>query len=187
MATHHGWKTLHGEKIESIYDELARVFSETYDKDYDCLVYVGCDSQNLGSKTSFVQVVAVHILRDTGRGDGGRVYYIRHLERRYKSRRERLLREAELSISLAQKINPVCEEHGIDFEVHADVHSSPGKNGENKSHEVHDAVHGWISGMGFRCVTKPGAFVASIVADRHTRGVKTPRRFKTKKHNRLIS
>jgi len=179
----HGWKTLHGQPIESIYDELATVFKEAYEQDYDCFVYVGTDSQNLGSRTSFVQVVAVHILRDTGRGDGGRVYYIRHLERRYRSRRERLLREAELSINLAQKINPVCEEHGIEFEVHADVHSSPGRNNENKSHEVHDAVVGWVSGMGYKCVTKPGAFVASIVADRHTRGVKQPRRFKKHKAN----
>jgi predicted RNase H-related nuclease YkuK (DUF458 family) len=169
------WKTLDGARIESIYDQLRETFQEAYDNDEDCMVYVGTDSQNMSRNTSFVQVVAVHIFRSTGTGSGGRVFYVRHLERRYTNRRERLLREAELSINLAQKINPVCEEYGIDFEVHADVHSSPGANGENKSYEVHDAVKGWIQGLGYECVTKPGAFVASIVADRHTRGVRSHR------------
>lgn len=174
--SYHGWKTLDGDPIESIYDQLDETFHEAFDANEECMVYVGTDSQNIGRKTSFVQVVAVHIFRESGTGSGGRVFYIRHQERRYSSRRERLLREAELSINLAQKINPVCETYGIDFEVHADVHSSPGLHNENKSHEVYDQVRGWVEGMGYTCRCKPGAFVASIVADRHTRGVKTSRR-----------
>lgn len=174
-----GWKTLHGERIESIYDQLDETFAEARDKGYECIAYIGTDSQNLGKVTSFVQVVAVHILRDTGRGDGGRVFYVRHTEKRYTSRRERLLREAELSINLAQKINPVCEKWGVDFEVHADVNSDPGENNENKSNEVHDAVAGWIRGMGYTCKTKPHAFVAAIVADRHVRGVRHPRKLRS--------
>lgn len=169
------WKTLDGDRIDSIYDQMRETFQEAYNRDEDCMVYVGTDSQNIGRNTSFVQVVAIHVIRASGSGAGGRVFYVRHIERRYDNRRERLLREAELSINLAQKINPVCEEYGIEFEVHADVHSKPGKNGENKSHEVYDAVSGWVKGMGYQCVCKPGAFVASIVADRHTRGVKRPR------------
>ena len=175
------WKTLKGIKIESIYSMLEDTFRDAHDLNYDCMVYVGTDSQNVSVNTSFVQVVAVHINRDEGRGDGGRVFYVKHMERRYISRPERLLREAELSINLAQKISPVCEDWGINFEVHADVHSDPGVNGENKSHEVHDAVKGWIEGMGFVCKTKPGAWVASIVADYHVRGIRTSRPARTVK------
>ena len=175
------WKTLTGEKIDSIYAWLEDTFRDAYDQNYDCMVYVGTDSQNVAANTSFVQVVAVHIIRDDGRGDGGRVFYVKHMERRYTSRPERLLREAELSINLAQKINPVCDEWGINFEVHADVHSDPGVNNQNKSHEVHDAVKGYVEGMGFVCKTKPEAWVASIVADYHVRGVRSPNSQKSKK------
>lgn len=171
------WKTLSGHNVDSIYDALKDTFKYAHDKGYGCFAYVGTDSQNSGHMTSFVQVVAVHIIRDTGRGDGGRVFYVRHTEKRYSSRRDRLLREAELSINLAQKILPVCEEWGIDFEIHADVNSNPGLNNENKSYEVHDAVKGWVQGMGFVCKTKPDAIISSIVADYHVRGVRTPKQF----------
>lgn len=177
------WKTLNGAKIESVYDKLEETFKYAYDNNYDCVVYIGCDSQNIGTKTSFVQVVAVHIIRDSGRGDGGRVFYVRHVEKRYESRRNRLLREAELSIKLAQKINPVCEKWGINFEVHADVNSDPGINNENKSYEVHDAYLGWVRGMGYKCKSKPDAWVASIVADRHVRGFREPRKIKRRSKN----
>jgi len=100
------------------------------------------------------------------------VFYIRFIERRYHNRNKRLLREAELAVNLGQKLEPLFTELKIPFEVHADVNSYAGDHGENLSNEVHDTVKGWIESMGWVCRTKPEAFVASIVADRHTRGVR---------------
>jgi predicted RNase H-related nuclease YkuK (DUF458 family) len=171
------WKTLEGSHVENIYEEIRKEVMMNDEVGGMTFAYIGCDGQNIGQKyTSFVQCVALHKFNDTGIGKGGRVYYIRHLEKRYWNRNQRLLREAEISINLAQKLEPLFTELDIPFEVHADVNSDPGKGNKNKSNEVHDMVKGWISSMGFVCKTKPQAFVASIICDRHTRGVKHKRK-----------
>ena len=140
------------------------------------VAYVGSDGQNLGTRgTSFVQCVALHRYDDCATGKGGRVFYIRHVERHYTDRSSRLMREVEISINLTEKLAPLFEELDIPFEVHVDVNSVPGPNGENKSYTVHDAAKGWVESHGWVCKTKPDAFVASIIADRHTRGTKPKR------------
>lgn len=167
------WRTLEGENIPDIYQALETEILDAYEHGDDIIAYVGTDSQNLGKKfTSFVQCIALHRIRETGTGAGGRVFFVRHLESRYVNRNKRLLREAELSIKLTQKIEPILAKHKVSFEVHADVNSNPGPNNENKSNEVCATVFGWISGMGWVCKVKPHAFVSSIIADRHTRGLK---------------
>lgn len=170
------WMTLEGELIDDIYEAIRIEKIKSLDSNGTIIAYIGCDGQNLGTRgTSFVQCVAIHRYDDCASGKGGRVFYIRHVERHYKSRQRRLLREAEVAINLAQKLEPLFTELDIPFEVHADVNSYAGKNNENKSHEVHDAIKGWIESMGWVCKTKPQAFVASIVCDRHTRGVRPKR------------
>lgn len=167
------WKTLEGKPINDIYEAIRDENKLASDSGGIVIAYVGTDGQNINNKwTSFVQCVALHRFDDCGCGKGGRVFYIRHLEKRYHNRAQRLLREAEISIKLGQKLEPIFNELGIPFEVHADVNSFAGNNNENKSNEVHDAVKGWIESMGWTCRTKPQAFVASIVADRHTRGIR---------------
>jgi uncharacterized protein len=168
-----GWKTLEGERIDNIHNEIRKEIELVDEAGGIVFAYIGCDGQNIGKKyTSFVQCVALHKFDDTGTGKGGRVYYIRHLEARYFNRNKRLLREAEIAINLASNLEPLFTEMDIPFEVHADVNSEPGKNNENKSNDVHDMIKGWITGMGFICKTKPQAFVSSIVCDRHTRSIK---------------
>lgn len=173
------WKTLEGDPIDNIQDAIRDEINLVDASGGIVFAYIGCDGQNIGRKyTSFVQCVALHKFDDTGTGKGGRVFYIRHLETRYFNRNKRLIREAEIAINLATKLEPIFTELDIPFEVHADVNSNAGKNGENKSYEVHDMIKGWITGMGFKCKTKPQAFVASIVADRHTRSISPKKRRK---------
>ena len=174
-----GWRTLEGVPIADIYDAICAENKKVTDENGMLIAYVGCDGQNIGRDyTSFVQCVALHNIKDTGRGAGGRVFFIRHLEKRYFERNRRLLREAEIAINLTQKLQPLLDELGIVFEVHADVNSNPAY----ESNSVHDAIAGWIQSMGWECKTKPDAFVASIVADRHTRGC----RFRKKKKPILL-
>lgn len=167
------WKTLEGDEVEDIQLAIRKENQLALDSGGVIIAYIGTDGQNLGNRgTSFVQCVALHRYDDCASGKGGRVFYIRHIEKRYENRQQRLLREAEISIKLAQSLEPLFSELDIPFEVHADVNSYAGDRKQNKSHEVHDVVHGWISSMGWVCKTKPDAFVASIVADRHTRGTR---------------
>jgi len=164
------WKTLEGKHIESIYDVVRETCELAIKNNGHVFAYVGTDSQNLGMKfTSFVQCVALHIFDDTGSGKGGRVFYVKHMETRYKQMNKRLLREVEISIKLAQKLEPMFNDLNVEFEIHADVNSFAGFNNENKSNEVHDTVKGWVEGVGMVCKTKPLACISSIVADKVVR------------------
>lgn len=166
------WRTLEGKNIENIYDAIREEARRADQSGGVLYAYVGTDGQNIGRRyTSFVQCVALHIFDDTAMGKGGRVFYIRHLERRYHDRNKRLLREAEITLNLIEKVVPLLIELGVDWEPHVDVNSIYGPNKENKSHQVYESIRGWYHGMGYTNVKfKPDAFVASIVADRHTRG-----------------
>lgn len=167
------WRTLDGIPVDDIYTAIREENDKARDQNGILIAYIGTDGQNLGPRgTSFVQCIALHRYDDCATGKGGRVFYIRFIERKYDNRNKRLLREAELAINLAQKLEPIFSELKIPFEVHFDVNSYAGMNGENLSNAVHDTVKGWGESMGFVCKTKPEAFVASIVADRHTRGIR---------------
>jgi len=174
MNKENGWKTLEGVHINNIYDAIRETYDFMDKKGGFILAFLGTDSQNIGQKfTSFVQCVALHMVDSNGIGKGGRVYYIRHLESRHHNRQKRLLREAELSIKLGQKLEPLLNELDIPFEIHADVNSHAGDRKQNKSYDVHDAVKGWIeSQLNVPCIMKPNAWLASIVCDKHTRSVK---------------
>lgn len=163
------WKTLEGDPIEDIYEAI-REEKKTADAVGGKLyAYFGTDGQNLGTRgTSFVQCIALHIYDECGVGKGGRVFYIRFVERKHDIRFTRLLREAELTIKLMSKISPVFDELGIPWVPHVDINSDP----RWPSHEAYKVCKGWFEGLGAPAVFKPDAWVASIVADRHTRGVK---------------
>lgn len=181
------WKTFEGQRIENIYEEIQKEYNLAKDSNGLIIAYVGVDGQNLNAKwTSFVQCVALHKYDDCHQGKGGRVYMVKHLEKRYKNMQQKLLREVELAINLAQKLQPVFENLNIPFEVHLDVNSDPGDKMQNKSNSVHDASKGWAESNGFTVKTKPDAFVASIVADKHTKtmGQRKPRKFGKGKRNK---
>lgn len=167
------WKTLHGEPIPDIYHTIRDEVEKADENGWTIFAYVGTDGQDIGSKfTRFVQCIAIRRFDSVGVGKGGRVFYIRHMESRYWDMSTKLLREAELSINLAQKISPLFDELGVPFEVHADVNSYCGNDQQNKSNKIHDAVKGWVTGLGYKCKTKPYSFVATHAADRLTRSVK---------------
>ena len=96
---------------EDIYEAIRNENTVASESNGLLVAYIGVDGQNLGQRgTSFVQCVALHKYDDCASGKGGRVFYVRHVERRYKSRNQRLLREAELAVKLAQKLEPLFTE-----------------------------------------------------------------------------
>jgi predicted RNase H-related nuclease YkuK (DUF458 family) len=163
------WQTLENSPIENIHEAIRDHKDAADARGGQLVAYFGTDGQNLGRKaTSFVQCVVLHMINDQDIGNGARVFYIRHTERRYGVRFTRLMREAEITIKLMNKVSPLFDELGIPWEVHVDINSNP----RWASYEAYKACKGWFEGFGVKAVFKPNAWVASIVADRHTRGVK---------------
>ena len=126
-------------------------------------VVVGTDSKTTEGRSNFVSVIVIHRI-----GHGARYFWQRVYEKRKFSLRERIYHEASLSLALAEKLierlnNALRNERAdYDFEIHVDI----GKGGPTK--EMIKEIVGMIAGNGFRVKTKPEAYGAFVVADKHT-------------------
>lgn len=137
-------------------------------------VIIGSDSQayrNAGNRgeTDFVSVVVVHRV-----GHGARYFWRKSREARFMPLREKIYQEATLSLMLAMEVAGKLKEQlhaaalaGIAEPAYAlEVHVDIGTNGPTR--EMIKEVVGMIRGNGFTVRTKPTAYAASIVADKHT-------------------
>lgn len=125
-------------------------------------VIIGSDSQckNNQKETDFVIAIIVHRI-----GGGGIYFWRRTIDKRKKALKQRIFEEAFMSLTTAQEVMDEFKKNGIlkfDFEIHVDM----GHNGATR--EWINEVVGIIRNNGFVVKTKPYAYGASKVADRHT-------------------
>jgi len=152
------WKTASKEIIE--LDEIFKIL-EKASKTKDHKIIIGSDS--VKSSGCFMFVKAICIL-DSDFYDR-RYFYLRKkiIDDSYRDISKRLIKETTDSIELAFKIQNKISD--VNIEIHADVNH----NLLYKSSKYKHAITGYISGCGFDFKIKPNAFVASGLADLHTR------------------
>lgn len=123
----------------------------------DYKLIIGSDSSARG-KTEFVTALIIHRV-----GRGGRYFWSKLPEKRNLTMRERIYKEATLSMELAQKLLQVLpmQELKDNLEIHLDI----GTVGETRM--MIKEVVGMVKGSGFNCKTKPFSYGASKVADKH--------------------
>lgn len=139
--------------IEEIKSFAAR---ESSDK---CDLIVGSDSENHADGVDFVSAVIVY-----RRGSGGRYFWRKIRSEQKMEMRDRIYREAVLSLETAQLLMEVLKKSNLadyNLEIHVDV----GANGPTR--KMINEVAGMIRGSGFNVKTKPESYAASCVADRH--------------------
>jgi len=158
-----GWRWISGcgrpvPQFASVLEEIRRTQLSRDNVE----VHVGCDSAiNSGQRVCFATVICI-ISRS---GGGGRYFYARSVEpeRHYPVLQTRLLREVELSLSVAELLMA----HDVEVTtVHCDSNTDP----RYKSTEHTNMLTGYIQSMGFEYLVKPHAW-ATFVADRHSRGL----------------
>ena len=119
----------------------------------DIKIYIGTDSQNLKTSTMYAQVIVLHNPRR-----GGHVLYSKSTYPKIINRFERLWREVELSIELAEYLrNAGISTSYIDLDLNPDP--------KYQSNQVLRAALGYVESMGYVARIKPNALVASYVAD----------------------
>ena len=118
-------------------------------------VYIGCDSQIKGRKTSFVTVIIVHY----DSKHGAKIFYQTANEDRRMSLREKLWKEVTLAGECALEM--VDAVGARPFSVHLDINPNP----EHKSSVISKEAIWYIRGLGLTPVVKPKSFAASHVAD----------------------
>ena len=155
-----GKNITHEEFFEWINKECRSYFNSN---EYELIV--GVDSHLHGITYRFVTVVCLY-----RKGRGGFYYYTiseqsrREFKGTYPVRvKARMFHETTLAIEIANEIE---EKTGRKPIVHIDA--SPPDTGELTS-MFSDQLKGYVTASGFECILKPFAFVASGVANKHTK------------------
>jgi uncharacterized protein len=158
MSKH--WKTGKREKISfnDICDILNKVSCSKKHK-----IIIGSDSVKLGY--SFVFTKAICILNSDYYDSKYFYYRDKIVDDSYTELSKRLLKETTDSIELAILLKEKFKSANI--EIHADV--NPDK--KHMSFKFAKMISGYIQGCGFSVKIKPDSFVASSIADQHTRKI----------------
>lgn len=145
--------------LKQVSQEIIGYIGENPKRKYK--VIIGTDSEGQG-RVDFVSAIVVQRV-----GAGGRYFWQRIYKDNIQSLRHKIYEEANLSLILAQKVLSQLQNR-LDqdlltkgFEIHVDA----GENGESR--EMLKEVVGMIRGNGFNVKTKPEAYCASNVADKH--------------------
>lgn len=123
-------------------------------------VTLGTDSELLADKDAdFVTAVVVHRV-----GNGGRYFWRRFELGKFYTLRDRMIREALISLDLARKVLVDLKKETVpdfEFEIHADI----GEHGPTRA--VIQEIVGMIRANNFEVRIKPFSYAATNVADRH--------------------
>ncbi len=141
-----------------VLDEIISMMHSSPDDVYELVV--GTDSQAYHDVVEYVSAIVVHRV-----GKGGRYFWQGGRERKPLSLRERIWRETWLSYELAQQVIASLQEREV-FDVNLEIHVDVGRSGRTR--DMVEEVVGMIIGGGFHVRTKPDAYAATTVADKHT-------------------
>lgn len=138
-----------------------RIISFMKEKSARYQVIIGTDSQekNKGA-TDFVTAIIVHRI-----GAGGIYFWQRIIDKKKKALKQRIFEEASYSLTTAQEFLEVFKKNGV-LDLNLEIHVDIGKMGPTR--EWISEVVSMIRSSGFTVKTKPEAYGASKVADRHT-------------------
>ena len=153
------WKTGKKKKIE--FNKIINILEEV-SKSKDHKIIVGTDSVRLGE--DFIFANAICVLNNNNFYD--RKYFYNRLKTKNESFAnlyDRLLKETSDSIDIACLIKENIK--SVNIEIHVDVNC----DSNHMSSRYRNMLVGYVTGCGFLCKVKPDSFVASGIADVHTK------------------
>lgn len=121
----------------------------------------GSDLKN--RKIKLITAVLVH-----RKGFGGRYFWVRRHASQIHSLREKIYAETLVSLDFAASFVPLLKKtlDGNSLNYNLEIHIDVGEHGETR--EMIKEVVGMVTGSGYVAKTKPYAYGASYVADKHT-------------------
>lgn len=121
---------------------------------------IGTDSlAGSGGVVDYITAIVVHRV-----GSGGIYFWQRRIGEHIHTLRDRIYREALISLEVAESLVEAEESLELmrgNVEIHVDV----GQNGPTR--EMIAEIAGLVTGQGYLVRTKPEAYAATKVADRH--------------------
>ena len=165
----HG-QTFGEQTVEQIILDIKNFLEEDSNAQYSLVIGTDSHEINDGEKVnngirSINVVTAVVIHR---KGFGGQYFWRREVVKNIHNLREKIYTETLTSLNFATFFVPLFRKQlngkapNYNLEIHVDV----GEHGETR--EMIKEVVGMVTGNGFVAKTKPNAYAASYVADKHT-------------------
>tara|TARA_R110000824_G_scaffold304371_1_gene492189 strand:- start:131 stop:607 length:477 start_codon:yes stop_codon:yes gene_type:complete len=155
------WYTGKGERIR--FDEIISQIKE-HSMD-NGTTYIGTDSFFKKQDCVFSTAICLY---GANKQRGGRYFFRKNKvpKKNFPNLFVRMLKEAEKTIKLGQKIVDICNITSLRIELHLDI--SDADAGEGTSNLTNMLV-GYVKGSGFDCKIKPDAFAAASIADKHSK------------------
>lgn len=151
-------------------NRMAEIVSDYISKDKyaDYEISIGTDSQNF-SRTKIVLVLAVRKI-----GKGGIFFYHTEYVRKINNIREKLTKETQMSLDLADAFLKVMDERFYNeefdytqYNIHYVIHIDAGHNG--KTNVLIPELVGWVTSCGYDATVKPESFAASSIANKYSK------------------
>lgn len=149
--------------LEKMVTGLVRFMSE--EPDFFYRLVIGTDSKtgrhDRVREVDFVTAVVIH-----RKGKGARYFWQKNRVDKISSLRDKIYTETLFSIQLAERLVPRLTKKLNGERYRLEIHIDVGDAGPTR--EMIKEVVGMVNGNGFAAYTKPEAYGASCVADKHT-------------------
>lgn len=149
---------------QPIYDFEDRLLKSLANNQFQKKVIIGCDSQILDNKVSFVITVVVLSV-----GHGGIFFYNKqHVDfnSKYLLMQNRLFEQVYRAVEIAKIVDGIIKDTKYRVQqIHCDLNS----NKKYKSNKAVAMCVGYITGNNYKAIIKPDAYAASSIADSLTR------------------
>lgn len=148
---------------EKVVADLLAFMDEDPESFYRLIIGTDSKSKKLNGnqKIDFITAIVIH-----RQGKGGRYFWQKKKKDGLKTLRDKIYTETLLSLGLAQKLVPDLKKNLNGQRYNLEIHIDVGERGPTR--EMIKEVVGIVNGNGFTAKTKPEAYGASSVADKHT-------------------
>lgn len=157
------WKLPYSEERYLLADICKEIKEKIKDLNFEWEIGVGTDSQIRGSKVFFTTVICIY-----QKSKGGTYYYINDImpKKSFGTGNNQVLRMYE-EVKKTLEVASILEiETNRKPMVHVDASKSHKKAFTSSFSEQ---LKGYVVSSGFECILKPDSYVASCIADRHSK------------------
>jgi uncharacterized protein len=161
----------HGElTLKEIIIKIKEFLEEDLNSEYSLVIGTDSHEKNtvLRDKNGTKQINLVTAVLIHRKGFGGKYFWRRQDKKNIHSLREKIYAETLMSLTFASVFVPLFKDHlnGKSLNYNLEIHVDVGEHGATR--EMIKEVVGMVTGNGYVAKTKPDAYAASYVADKHT-------------------
>ncbi|MEY2701433.1 MAG: hypothetical protein RLY43_53 [Bacteroidota bacterium] len=147
--------TTKGVKIDNVVDYVT-----TWVNNHDnCEIFIGCDSQEIGSKITYATVICLYQY-----GLGGHVIICKEIQK-IKPKSVQMVSRLWVEVEKAVEVADMFKDLDKKITIHIDYNSKPSE----KSNVLHESGIGYAKSMGYDAVGKPFAWAATHISDLYCR------------------